>query len=67
MASDAKLKITQVRSVIGYPRRQRRTLRALGLQRIGHSVLHDDTEQVRGMVRKVPHLVDVEECSDEAV
>lgn len=67
MASDAKLKITQVRSVIGYARRQRRTLRALGLQRIGHCVLHDDTAQVRGMVRKVPHLVHVEECRDEAV
>jgi large subunit ribosomal protein L30 len=56
-----QLKITQVRSIIDYPKRQRRTLEALGLRRIGHSVVHNDTPQIRGMIEKVRHLVRVEE------
>ncbi len=56
-----KLKITQVRSVIDYPARQRRTLEALGLRRIGRTVVHNDTPQIRGMIKKVEHLVRVEE------
>ncbi|WP_054682967.1 50S ribosomal protein L30 [Rhodothermus marinus] len=55
------MKITQVRSVIDYPERQRRTLEALGLRRIGRTVVHDDTPQIRGMLKKVEHLVRVEE------
>jgi large subunit ribosomal protein L30 len=59
----ADLKITQKRSVIGRPPAQRRTIRALGLRRIGHSVVHPDTPSIRGMVFGVQHLVEVEEVS----
>ncbi|MDP2181227.1 MAG: 50S ribosomal protein L30 [Actinomycetota bacterium] len=56
-----KLKITQVKSVIGTPSDQRRTVRALGLKRISDTVVQDDTPVIRGMVFKVKHLVEVEE------
>ena len=56
----AKLKIKQVRSVIDRPGRQKRTIVALGLKRLHHTVEHDDTPQIRGMVDKVRHLVEVE-------
>ena len=55
------LKITQVRSAIGIKPKQRGTLRALGLRRIGKTVEHDDTPVIRGMLAKVPHLVEVQE------
>lgn len=57
----AKLKITQVRSLIDEQARLRRTMQALGLRRPHHSVTHEDTPQIRGMLRKVSHLVDVDE------
>lgn len=57
----AKLRITQVRGRVGKPERQRRTLRALGLRRIRHSVVHEDRPEIRGMIARVRHLVDVEE------
>jgi len=57
----ATLKITQVRSKNQRPEKQRATLRALGLRKIRHSVEHEDTPQIRGMLRKVAHLVDVQE------
>ncbi len=56
----AKLKITQTKSVIGSPRRQRRSLEALGIRRMHQSVEQDDTPQIRGMLEKVTHLVEVE-------
>ena len=56
-----KIKITQVRSKIGHPERQKRTLEALGLKRIRHTVEHDATPQIMGMVEKVKHLVKFEE------
>lgn len=56
-----KIKITQIRSKIGRPERQKLTLEALGLRRIRHSVEHEATPQILGMVRKVNHLVTVEE------
>jgi large subunit ribosomal protein L30 len=59
--SDGKLKITQVRSVIGRPEKHRRIVRALGLRRNQTSVIHDDTPAIRGMVQKVCHLLTVEE------
>ena len=62
----ATLKITQVRSTNERSKRQRRTLRALGLRRIRHTVEHQDTPQIRGMVRTVHHLVEVEELEDAA-
>jgi len=55
------LRITWVKSSIGYPERQKGTIRALGLRRLGHSVEHNDTPVIRGMINKVSHLVDVEE------
>ena len=55
------IKITQVRSGIGHPERQKKTLQALGLRRIRHSVEHDATPQILGMVEKVRHLVVFEE------
>lgn len=55
------LRITQVRSLIGAQERQKRTVRALGLRRIRHTVEHADTPQIRGMIRKVQHLIHVEE------
>lgn len=55
-----KLKVTQVRSGIGRSSDQRTTLRGLGLTRRGRSRILNDTPQVRGMIRKVQHLVRVE-------
>ncbi len=59
-----KLKITQVRSTIDKPLDQKKTIKALGLGRINRSVIHDDTPQIRGMIRKVSHLVKVEEVEE---
>jgi large subunit ribosomal protein L30 len=56
----AKVRITQVRSEIGQSRRHRGTLRALGLGKIGKTVEHDDGPVLTGMLRKVRHLVKVE-------
>jgi large subunit ribosomal protein L30 len=56
-----KIKITQIRSGIGRPLRQKRTLAALGLRRIRHTVEHEATPQILGMVNKVKHLVISEE------
>ncbi len=55
------LKITQVRSLIDQKPAHRKTIEALGLRRIRHTVVKADTPQIRGMVRKVSHLVTVEE------
>jgi large subunit ribosomal protein L30 len=59
-----RLRITQVRSKIGRPQGQRDTLRSLGLRRIRDSVVRPDRPEVRGMVRKVAHLVTVEEVNE---
>ncbi len=56
-----KLKITLVKSPIGYNKRQRGTLRALGLRRLNQFVEREDTPVLRGMIDKVSHLVQVEE------
>lgn len=57
----AKLKITQKRSVIGRPARQKATMEALGLRKINATVEVEGTPQILGMVRKVSHLVEVVE------
>ena len=57
----SQLKVTQVRSVIDRPRDQKATVRRLGLHRINDSVIKEDRPEIRGMIAKVPHLVDVEE------
>ena len=55
-----RLRITQRRSAIGRHRRQKRTLEALGIRRLNHSAVHDDTPQIQGMIARVGHLVEVE-------
>ncbi|KGK89298.1 50S ribosomal protein L30 [bioreactor metagenome] len=57
----AKLKITLKRSTIGRRKDQIATVTALGLKKIGKTVEHDDTPQIRGMINKVSYLLDVEE------
>ena len=57
------LKVTQVRSVVGSKQGHKRTVRALGLKRIRDFRIHEDTPQIRGMVRKVQHLVRAEEVN----
>lgn len=58
----AKIRIKWVRSQIGYSEDQRRTIRALGLKRLQHTVEREDTDTIRGMVHKVRHMVAVEEA-----
>lgn len=59
----SKLKVTWVKSDIGYPQDQRLTIKSLGLKKLNQSVVHDDCGAVRGMIIKVRHLVRVEEAS----
>jgi len=56
-----KLKVTQKRSIIDQIEPQKRTIKALGLGRPNYVAVHTDTPQIRGMIRKVIHLVQVEE------
>ena len=56
-----KLRVTLVRSPIGYDWRQKRTVRALGLRRLHQTVEHPDSPAIRGMLAKVRHLVQIEE------
>ncbi len=58
-----QIKITQVRSAIGYEKSQGLTVRALGLRRIRHSVVQTDNGAIRGMIHKVRHLVVFEEVA----
>jgi large subunit ribosomal protein L30 len=55
------LRITLVKSAIGYSKKHKRTVRALGLRRLNHTVQHEDTLVIRGMIAKINHLVQVEE------
>jgi len=59
-----KLKVTQIRSIIDRPFRQKRTIEALGLGRPNYVKVHNDTPQIRGMINKVSHLVTVEEIEE---
>ena len=59
--AESRVKIRWVRSAIGFDRRQRATIRGLGLRRLQQSVELEDTPAVRGMIKKVAHLVVVEE------
>jgi large subunit ribosomal protein L30 len=56
----AKIRITQVKSKNGKPERQKRTIQALGIHKLNHSVEHEATPAILGMVVKVRHLVKVE-------
>ena len=65
MAENTKtLRITQVKSKIGYAQDQRDTLRSLGLRHINDVVEHEDNPSIRGMILKVRHLVKVEEIEE---
>ena len=57
----AQAKVTLTRSLIGYPKDQRATVRALGLTKIRSSVIKEDTPTLRGMLHKVAHMVKVED------
>ena len=59
----AKLRITWIKSGIGYTQDQKRTLKALGFHRLNQSVTQEDRPSVRGMLNKVKHLIRVEEAS----
>lgn len=56
-----KLKVTYIKSAIGYNKKQKGTIAALGFKKLYQTVEHDDTPQIRGMINKVSHLVTVEE------
>jgi large subunit ribosomal protein L30 len=58
----AKLTVTLVKSPIGYSKRQKATLKAMGLKKVNQTVVQVDNEAVRGMIDKVSHLVTVEEA-----
>lgn len=60
-----QLRITLVRSTIGRPSDQGRTVRSLGLRRMHHTVIRPDQPAIRGMVQKISHLVKVEEVAGE--
>ena len=60
----AKLKVTQVKSGIGRPKRQRETLRGLGLTKMHQERFLEDTPSIRGMINKVSHLVSFEEVEE---
>ena len=57
----SKLRVTWIKSGIGYEESQKRTLKSLGFHRLNQSVVHEDTNSIRGMINKVRHLVKVEE------
>ena len=60
----AKLKITQTKSIIDRPEKQKKIIEALGLGRPNWEKVHNDTPQIRGMIKKVTHLVKVEEVKE---
>lgn len=62
-----KLKITLVKSYIGRPAPQRKILAGMGLGKLNRSVLLEDTREIRGMVRKVCHLVSMEEVGGDKI
>ncbi len=59
-----KLKVTWIKSSIGYPQSHKDTIKSLGFHRMNQSVVHEDSLVLRGMINKVRHLVKVEESSD---
>jgi large subunit ribosomal protein L30 len=60
-SAEKQVKIQLVRSLIGHPQKQRAVIKGLGLRRINSEVIRKDCPEIRGMIRKVPHLVKVEE------
>jgi large subunit ribosomal protein L30 len=64
---EKKLKITLIRSYIGRPQKQRKVLRGMGLEKLNRTVLLNDTPEIRGMIKKVCHLVSVEELEGNKI
>ena len=64
--TNGKLRITWVKSSIGYSKRHKATIRALGLRHLGETVEQADVPEIRGMLYKVNHLVQVEEIPAES-
>ncbi len=60
-SAEKQIKIRLARSLIGHPQKQREVIKGLGLRRINSEVIRKDCPEIRGMIRKVPHLVKVEE------
>jgi large subunit ribosomal protein L30 len=60
----SKLRVTLLKSAIGYRKDQKATVRALGLRKLNATVTHDDTPSIRGMINKISHLVEVEEVEN---
>jgi large subunit ribosomal protein L30 len=58
----AKVKITQIKSTIDRPRKQKETIKALGIRKMHQTVVHEATPQILGMIEKVKHLVKVEQA-----
>jgi large subunit ribosomal protein L30 len=63
VAEQQNIRVTLIRSLIGYPRNQRETARGLGLRKINSTVVRPNCPEIRGMVNKISHLVKVEEIS----
>jgi large subunit ribosomal protein L30 len=61
--AEKQVKIRLVRSLIGRPHKQREVIKGLGLRKIDSEVIRKDCPEIRGMIRKVPHLVNVEELN----
>ena len=61
MAKNKTIKITQIKSSIGYKKKAKKTLAALGLKKLNHTVVKIDTVQIRGMINKIYYLLKVEE------
>ncbi len=59
--TDKKLKVTLVKSPIGYSKRQKRVIESLGLRKMGQTVVRSDTPVIRGMINKVSHMLKVDE------
>jgi large subunit ribosomal protein L30 len=59
--SDKSIRVTLVKSPIGYTKDQKATVRALGLRRMNHTIEHKDTPAIRGMLNKIIHLIKIEE------
>ncbi|MBN1234326.1 MAG: 50S ribosomal protein L30 [Candidatus Coatesbacteria bacterium] len=60
-----KLKLTQIKSTIGRPEKHKRIIKALGFKRLNNTVVHDKSPQILGMVKKVNHLLKIEEINDD--
>lgn len=59
-----RIKIILIRSIIGKPEKQRKIVASLGLRKLHHEVVHDDVPSIRGMIHKIPHMLEVTDVKD---